>query len=217
MLTTTDIADALPKHLKTAATQDLADRVNTISTDTEVAQNIRENFISYTGVLTEGKFRTEDYLNAVSYVSYKLMGHTNQESYRRAFPQRYQTLIAKGMTEKDISAYVAAYHKGKLVNLIMEQTLVPVWVLNQDYYQKAINVQAKLMLEANSEKVRCEAANSLLTHLKKPETKQIELSVSQAEPEGMRELNAMLTSMAQQQHAYDPNPPSHAFSHLAAL
>jgi hypothetical protein len=214
MLTPKDIADALPKHLKSAATQELANKVNGISSDPEIAQHIRDNFVSYTGVLTEGKFRTEDYLNAVTYVSYKLMGYTNQESYRRTFPQRYQDLVAKGHSEKDISAYVAAVHKGKLVNLIMEQTLVPAWVLNQDYYQKAINVQAELMMTANSEKVRCEAANSLLTHLKKPETKQVELSVSQKEPEGMKELNDMLTSMAEQQRQLiEQGVPTQAIAH----
>lgn len=200
MLTVTDISDALPKHLKSAASQDLADKVNLIATDPEVARNIRDNFISYTAVLKEGKFTTEQYLNAVAYVSYKLMGHTNQESYRRTFNKRYTDLVAKGMTEKDISAYVSAYNKTKLVNLVLEQSLVPSWVLNQDHYQKAINVQVELMTDVDvSAKVRTDAANSLLTHLKKPETKQVELSIGLAETDGMKELNSMLSSMAQRQ------------------
>lgn len=200
MLTIDDLKSALPPALRTAATQSLADMLNNIAADPEMAQNIRDNFIGYTHVLKEGRFKTEDYLSGVTYVSYKLMGYTNQESYKRTFPARYQALVARGATDKDISAYVSAYNKNKLINMILEQTLVPVWVLNQDLYQKAINTQAQLMLDPNvSPKVRTDAANSLLTHLKKPETKQIELSLDVAESTGMIELNAMLTALAQRQ------------------
>ena len=78
---------------------------------------------------------------------------------------------------KDISSYVVAFNKSKLVNLIFEQTLIPMHVLNQDLYQKALNVQADLMVNATSEKVRSDAANSLLTHLKTPETTKIKLDI----------------------------------------
>lgn len=199
MLTLDEVKQSLPTHLKTAATQSLTDQINQIATDPEVARNIRDNFISYTSVLLEGRFKTEDYLNAVAYVSYKLMGHTNQESYKKAFPSRYQTLVAAGRSEKEISAYVAAYNKNKLVNLIYEQTLIPAWVLNQDTYQKAINTQAELMMTAKSEKVRSDAANSILQHLKKPETKQVELNLGVSETSGMNELKDTLGKLAQMQ------------------
>lgn len=200
MLTVDELKQALPPALRTAATQGLADMVNSITTDPEAAQNIRENFVGYTHVLKEGRFKTEDYVSGVAYVTFKLMGYTNQESYKRTFPARYQALVARGATDKDISAYVSAYNKNKLVNMILEQTLVPVWVLNQDLYQKAINVQAKLMIDPLvSPKVRSDAANSLLTHLKKPETKQVELSLGMVENTGMTELNAMLMALAGRQ------------------
>lgn len=200
MLTVDEVRQSLPTHLKPAATQSLADQINQISTDPEVARNIRDNFVSYTTVLKEGRFKTEDYLNAVSYVSFKLMGYNNQEAYKRTFPQRYQGLVAAGRSDKEISAYVSAFNKGKLVNLIYEQTLIPSWVLNQDLFQKAINVQAGLMLDVDvSAKVRTEAANSLMTHLKKPETKQVELSIGVEDTSGMTQLKESLAAMAAQQ------------------
>ena len=118
MITVDEIKGALPAHLKTAASQDLADKVNAVSTDPETAKFVRDNFISYTSILQEGRFKTEDYVNAVAYVSYKLMGYNNQESYKRTFEQRYLRLVAKGATPKDISAYVSAYNKNILVNKI---------------------------------------------------------------------------------------------------
>lgn len=200
MITVDQVRRAMPPKLRGAATQELADKINQASSDPDVARNIRDNFISYTSVLNDGKFKTEDYLNAVMYVSYKLIGYSNKEAYARTFPQRYQDMIARGSTDKDISSFVAAYNKNKLVNAILEQTLVPTWVLNQDLYQKAINVQAELMLDDSvSAKVRTDAANSLLTHLKRPEAQQVELSISHKDSSGIEELNETLRKLAVQQ------------------
>lgn len=201
MITVKEIEAALPAHLKSSASQPLADRLNSVVKDPEIAKNIRENFVSYMNVLKEGRFKTEDYLNAVAYVSHKMMGYNNQESYAKTFPARYAALTAKGATDKDISAYVSAFNKGRLVNLIMEQTLIPAWIMNQDIYQKAITTQAELMINARSEKVRSDAANSILTHLKRPEKKEIELNVAVKETSGMRELKDALTKLADQQKA----------------
>jgi hypothetical protein len=199
-LTQDDVKRALPQHLRASVTQTMVDTLNGIATDPIVADNIRENFVGYSAVLREGKFKTEDYIHAVAYVSYKLMGYNNEDSYARAFPQRYATLLAKGISKKDISAYVSAYHRGKLVNLIMEQSLVPTWVLNQDIFQKALNVQADLMLNSTSDKVRTEAANSLLTHLKKPEVKGgFQINLNTEDTSGMKEMRDMLGQLAQQQ------------------
>ena len=199
MLSVQDVKQALPATLRSAATQELTDKINNIVADPIVAEQVRDNFISYAAVLKDGKFKTEDYLHAVTYVSFKLMGYNNEEAYARTFPARHQQLLAKGASKKEISAYVSAYHKGKLVNLIMEQTLVPTWVLNQDLFQKAINVQAELMITASSEKVRTEAANSLLTHLKRPEAKGLDIRMEVTDSSGMKELKDTLVKVAQQQ------------------
>lgn len=199
MLTQEDIQAALPTQVKTTVSPELIAMVNNVSQDPEAAKLIRENFVSYTGVLKEGRFKTEDYISAVAYVSFKMMGYNNTEAYQRTFPARYTTLVARGASKKDISAYVAAYNKNKLVNLILEQTLVPMWVLNQDAYQAAINTQVELMTTARSEKVRSDAANSLLTHLKRPEKHQVELNLGVKETSGMVELRNALVALAEQQ------------------
>lgn len=199
MLTQQEVVKALPANLKSCVTQSLVDNINNISADPLVAEQIRNNYISYTAVLKDGKFKTEDYLNAVAYVSFKLMGYTNQESYYRTFPARHQALLAKGTSSKDIAAYVSAYARGKLVNLILEQSLVPTWVVNQDLYQKALNVQADLMQNAASEKVRSDAANSILTHLTKPKDTNFQINMDMRESSGMNEMRDALAKMAQQQ------------------
>lgn len=198
-LTVDQVAKALPPNLKGAATQSLTDQINNAVSDPVVAEQIRNNFISYTSVLQEGRFKTEDYLNAVVYVSHKLMGLSNQEAYFKTFPHRHAALVAKGTSNKDIAAYVAAYNRGKLVNLILEQTLVPTWVLNQDLYQKALNTQADLMANAQSEMVRTTAANSILTHLAKPKEAGPLINLDMRDSSGMSELKDTLKSLAAKQ------------------
>lgn len=190
----------LPSNLRTAATQGMVDMLNTVSTNQQEAELIRENFLGYTAVLSEGKYKTEDYLNAVKYVSFKLMKCSNEEAYVKTFPQRYQRMVADGVKPKDIGAYVYAFSKNKLVNRIMEQTMVPSWVLNQDIFQEAINTQASLMRDTDvSPKVRSDAANSLLTHLAKPKEAGPLINLDMRDTSGMKEMKELLVRMAQQQ------------------
>ena len=192
MLTIESVKQVFPKSMHNSVTQELIDQINDMGGDPEFAETFRENLLSYAGVLRDGKFKTEDYLNALAYASFKLMGDTNKEAYIKTFPDRYDELKARNASEKDISSYVSMYAKGKLVNLIIEQSLVPTWLLNADTYQKAINVQASIMNDDQvSAKVRVEAANSILTHLKRPEAVKVELDLGikeSAELTGMKQL-----------------------------
>lgn len=193
---------ALPDKMKKSVNQELIDQVNKTLSEPEMFEAYRDNLLSYTRVMADGKFKIQNYLDAVKYVSHKLMGCTNIDAYSRTFPDKIARFTAQGVAAKDIASYVTAYNKSKLVNLIMEQTLVPMWVLNQDLYQRALNVQADLMVNAQSEKVRTDAANSLLTHLKQPETKKVELSVGMQEDSSINALReATLALVAQQKQA----------------
>lgn len=197
-LTVEIVKKVMPGRLRGAITQELVDKINTISTDPILTDEIKKNFIGYTGILQDGKYKTEDYLNAVVYVSYKLMGYSNIDSYIKTFPQRYQVLVSKGLPQKDIAAYVTAYNRGKLVNKILEQTLVPTWVLNQDVYQKAINTQAAL-LNSKNEKVRFMAADSILTHLAKPEKAGPLVNIEMSQNTGIEDLRETLVKLAEVQ------------------
>ena len=199
MLTKELVERAVPATLKSSITQELVDRVNASVADPIVAEQIRENFIHYVSVLKEGKFKTEDYLSAVMYVSFKLMGDSNGDAYMKTFPERYQDLLARGVSPKDRAAYVAAYARGKLVNLVLEQSMVPTYVLNQHMFQEALNTQFDLMQNATSEKVRTEAANSILTHLKRPEVAKSQIDINLKDSSGMTEMKEAMRKLAMQQ------------------
>ena len=198
-LTTEQFKQALPDKVKKSVSQELIDQINTTLSEPELYEAYRDNLLSYTKVMADGRFKVDQYISAVKYVSHKLMGATNIEAYSKTFPDKMQRFAAQGVSAKDIASYVTAFNKSKLVNLIFEQTLIPSYVLNQDLYQKALNVQAELMVSANSEKVRCDAANSLLTHLKMPETQKVELEIGVKEDSAIAALRATTMELARQQ------------------
>lgn len=199
MLSVEQFQKVLPPQVKKNVDQDLVDHINKLITDPEEREQFRDNLLSYANVMKDGKFKMESYINAVRYVGFKLRGDSNIDAYVKTFPDKYQRFINQGVNSKDIASYVTAYNKSKLVNLIYEQTLVPSYVLNQDLYQKALNVQAELMMTASSEKVRTEAANSLLSHLKMPETKKVELDIGMKEDKTIDALRASTMELVAQQ------------------
>lgn len=198
-LTVDQFKIALPDKVKKSINQELIDQINATLSDPDMYEAYRENLLSYTKVMADGRFKIGDYVNAVKYVSHKLMGASNIEAYVKTFPDKYQRFTNQGVASKDIASYVTAYNKSKLVNLIMEQTLVPSYVLNQDLYQKALNVQAELMLTAKSEKVRSDAAAHLMAALKMPETQKVELDIGVKEDGSIAALRATTLELARQQ------------------
>ena len=199
VITIEQFKQALPDKVKKSVNQELIDQINTTLSDPEMYETYRDNLVSYTRVMADGRFKISSYVEAVKYVSHKLMGCTNIEAYIKTFPDKYNRFIQQGVSAKDIASYVTAYNKNKLVNLIFEQTLIPSYVLNQDLYQRALNVQADLMITAKSEKVRCDAANSLLTQLKMPETQKVELEIGVKEDSSIAALRATTMELARQQ------------------
>jgi hypothetical protein len=194
------LRQALPRAHRNMATPELVERFNQAASG-EMADTLRENFLGYMDVLQDGKFKIEDYLNAVKYCSYKIMGKSNRTAYSLVFPDRFTRLMADPTLNAEIDSYVTAYNKGKLVNLIMGQSMVPTHVLNQDMFQKALNVQMELALTAQSEMVRSQAANSILTVLKVPETAKVKIDVNVKNDNSIEALQEMMIRVATEQRA----------------
>jgi len=183
----------------------MVDSINQVISDPGIRDNYRDNLLSYTNVMQDGKYKIQSYIDAVRYVSHKLMGSSNVEAYTKTFPIRYQRVVTENKhlepeaIGKILSSYVAAYNKTKLVVKVFEQTLVPSHILNADLYQKALNRQAYLMIHATSEKVQSDSANSLLTHLKMPEVNKIELDIGLKQDKSLDMLRAATVELAKQQ------------------
>lgn len=194
-----ELRATMPKRRKHLINQKLVDDLNKMIDDPEIRNQFRDNLLGYADVMRDPRVTLTNYVHAVKFVSFKMLGHTNQESWIRTFPKRYNRLMKEGKSAEYMRSLISQYNRGKVVNQIMEQSLVPTWVLNHDKYQLAINEQAKLMLTAKSEKVRSDAANSLLTHLKQPETTKVSLDVNIKEDDSIKELREATLELARQQ------------------
>lgn len=201
-ITTEVLKHSLPDKFKNSVNDELLTNINNTLSDPDLYETYRDNFLSYMSVLNDGRYKITDYLNAVKYCTQRLMGKSQIDSYIVTFPDRYNTMIQNGKSSKDISSIVTVYNKSKLVNAIMEQSLIPSYILNQDLYQKAINVQAELMNTASSEKVRSDAANSLLIHLKPPETKKVELDIGLKQGNEVEQLRNVIAELAGKQRKF---------------
>lgn len=169
-LTVAEVRDAVPTRFSKMIDREFVDHLNNIANDPMEASYIKENFITFGGILNEGRYSISDYTNAVKYISYLMLNHTKASAYSKTFPERYKRLKDAGRDQRYISAYVSAYDSGKLVTELRKQTLVPVYIHNRPLLQRAINVQAQIMLdEDNSAFVRSTAAKHLMDALKEPQ------------------------------------------------
>ena len=198
-LTMDVVRQVLPTKFARAITDENVAQWNLVTSDPDMAAYYRENFITYSKVLNEGKFTVDEYLNAVMYCSHRLAGETTKDSYLRVFPHKAAEWLVKGVKTKTQDAYVSMYNNTKLVRKIMEQSVIPIWVLNQDKAQAAINVLADLMDNADSEKVRSDSANALLNHLKKPDNLKVELDIGVKEGSELANLQKVMAELAQAQ------------------
>ena len=196
-LTQEEVASALPANLKKSATPELVQQLNQMSNDPIAIERIRENFITYTHVLKDGRFKTTDYLHAVTYVTHKLMDRSNLEAWKLTFPRRYAELVAQGKPPKDLSAYAAGYHKTKIVTSLLEQAHIPLWLINQDAIQKAINTLLDVAATSKNDLARVGAATTLLSQLKRPETIKAEVTVEHKNV--VDDLEVMIHKLAAQQ------------------
>jgi hypothetical protein len=205
-LTQVEVLSAVPTHLRSAITPEFVNKLNNIAADPLIAEEFEKNFISYSRVLMDGKFKTEDYLNAVNYVTYKLLGHTNQDAYAHTFPDRIRRMTAQGYDAKKISSFVSGYHKGQLVSAILQQAMIPAFVLHQSKFHEAIGVLAEIATDTNAlNKDRVAAADSLVRNLTPPQAKEVNVNLGVQEASGMAELRAAMASMADQQRRFIEN------------
>lgn len=198
MLNVVELREALPKQHKSRITQEFVDEVNKLISEPEMGEIYARNLVTYATVLQEGRFKLQDYFNATLFVSYKMMGMSSMAAYQKVFPQKCKDMIGRGVPTKDLQAYASTYNKTKLVTLIYEQTLIPDHIMYASVRHKAIAKQAAL-LESQNEYVAQKAADSLMNHLKAPESAKLTLDVSTRDTGVISELASALANLGKVQ------------------
>jgi hypothetical protein len=213
-MTVEQFKSALPLQMRRGVNQELLDQINTTLKDPEHMEMYRDNLLSYTHVLREGKFSMSQYLNAIRYVGFKMCSMSNIDAYVKTFPDKYQDFLARKVPDKFIASYITAYNQSKLVMLIYEQALIPIHLINAPILQSAINVQATLMLTAKSEMVRQQAAACIIKELKPPETREFKLDIAMKEDSTIVALrNSCLELVAEQRKLLQSGMPAQRIAH----
>lgn len=195
----------VPKAQQSLITEDFVDKLNTAQVDSSVMDEFKNNFISYISVLRDGKYKMDDYLNAVKFVTYKLLNFSDIDAYIATFPERYDRVAEDlrlkngSFVKDDVAPYACMYKKNKLVIAIFEQTVVPSHILNAPMYQEALNELSRIMISGKSEMARVNAATAILQHTKAPETKNIKLDIGMDTADAISSLREATEKLAIQQ------------------
>jgi len=188
-----------PKSQRSMITTELVDKLNQWGEDPKLLESYGENVLSYISVLRDGKFKIDDYMNAVRFVSYKLMGYTDIDAYTITFPDRYQRLIDDGVPREDMSPYVAAYKKNMLVVKIFEQTVIPVRVTNNHMAQEALNELMRIGLNGRSEMARVAALSKVIDKTDATEDSKLQIDIGVNNASIIDDYELAMKKMAEKQ------------------
>lgn len=194
-----DIRDMLPMRTSKTMTQLACKKLNSILSKDEEPAVLREHLLTFANVLRNNTLSVEAYVNAVRFASYKMVGMTNLDAYKKTFPEKVARWMAEGRDNKDMSSNISMYARTKAVIAIMEQAYIPNCLLYRDVEHEAIMSQVNLMRNAKSEKVRHDAANSLLVHLKKQDTAKYRLDIDITPSSAINDLRIAIEELNQAQ------------------
>ena len=195
MLALESVRKLVPKNQRTLITQEFLDKLEASVNDSLVAEQFKENFVTYLNVLSKGKYKMEDYINAVKYVSFKLLGYSNINAYTATFPERYERLKTEGQTQ--IEAFVSMYNKNKLVMQIYEQTIVPSYVLNAPMHQQALNTLAAMIVDDDVRGMtKVKACEAILQYTKQPDVVKGELTIGIEQSDTINDLREITENLA---------------------
>ncbi len=197
MFTYSELQDLIPKKQRNVVTPELVELINDVAKDEMVGEEFKTNMISYSTVLSQGKYSIEEYMKATHFVTLLLLEHKDIDAYRIVFPERYQRLIDKGLNRSRISSYATNYKQNKLVSQILEQTMIPSNILNAPMYQEALNHSRYLMLNARSETVQQKAAETIMIQLKGPETSKLEIDISLNQSDAVNDNEQFMIELAE--------------------
>lgn len=169
-----------------------------VGMDSVMREHYRDNLVGVIDVIKEGeRIKFADYVKAVKFCSFKMSGYTDTRAYSLTFPERIERMAREGISNANLYVYANSYAKNKVVVEIMAKLMVPTHIMYQDYFHMAVKTQVEIMTDDKvSPKVRSDAANSLMTHLKQPEIKQAELSINTNDSGIINQLSEALNNLS---------------------
>lgn len=193
-----EIKNAVPSQHKGKITAEFVADFNKLIDDPDYGEVYGRNIVSFTNVLSEGKFKLTDYFNAVAFVSHKMLGLTNLDAYGKVFPDKLKRLLNTYNDMKILHTYASEYNNNKLVTLVTQQTIMPDFIVYASIRHKAIRTQAELLNHKNPH-VQQKAADSLLNHLKPPVEAKMSIDIGAKDTGVIADLANALSNLSNQQ------------------
>ena len=162
------VKQVFPKKFRSYVTQECVDGLNDMMNKSETGAVCVENFLSYSNIVKEFKCDIKEYSNAIKFITLKFLGYSNPDAYKRIFPERWERIKDKPQNIRD--NFANRFSQTKLVTRILQEALVPTWIVNAPLHQKALNELAKMIDDPSVRGMaKVKACEAVLNYTKPPE------------------------------------------------
>lgn len=188
----------LPRNKKHLANENILALLRDPLDSSHISEFITDNFINYTDLLKDSTtYGLKDYINAIKFASFRMLGDTWVDCYKKTFPDRYDEHFADGKTLEALRARADGFSRTKLVQSILERGYIAPYLLNQPLFQQALNVAGKIMLDEKvSAMARVQAAKTVLEYTKAPEIQKLQMEVGIKASDDLMQLEDTMNKLA---------------------
>lgn len=192
-----EFIDQFKNNTKRDLDDEFLDHVDNIDVKYENADDIKRKAIRFTKVLKEiPNISAIDYLRAVEFCSLYAQGISQEESYRKVFPDR---VAKKREGTSTISNSANQYFHGMLVQAIWKQVSIADHILFTDMRYNAYHTLNDIMIDPeSSRKEKTEAAKALINSLETPKEAKVRIDIGHTSKAAL-DLDAKMAEMAQMQ------------------
>lgn len=214
IFTKEDLIEKIPSKKKTI-TDEVVQLINDSNNDPEFSGNeFMDTLIDYQSAMLESSASIKEYVNAIRFCAFLESetdsGGTITEAYMKARPKDLVVIEGTGADKdskewKKLRSTASRYRKNKLVQRILTQSDMPLYLMFQGARYKAVAVLAREMEHSKHARDRIQAADKLLTHVKPPDNVQVELDIGASGSSALEDLNAQLAEIATKQKVHLTN------------
>jgi hypothetical protein len=195
-MTLKELKVLMPPKKQKFMNQELVDMINDAENRGDFDGEFEKKVISYSSVLTQGRYKTSDYIAAVEFCTYYLSGDEQAEAYVKTFPDKVRKRVLEGKSPYATGA-PSMYYSGQLVQAIMAQAQMSVRMRHYNKIDFAVETLFELATSKTStDRIRMESADKLLTQLKEPENSKVELEIGIKKDESGQALEAKMLEVA---------------------
>ena len=198
-MTLEELKMLMPAKKKRFMNQELVDMINDAENRNDFDGEFEKKVISYSTVLTQGRYKASDYISAVEFVTHYLNGDEQAEAYVKTFPDRVKRRVMEGKSPYATGA-PSMYFQGQLVQAVMAMAQLGIRLRHYNKVDKMVDTLFELATSRTStDRIRMESADKLLNHLKEPEESKVELEIGIKKDESGLALEAKMLEVAQLQ------------------